>query len=102
MATSRTGTSKWLKVRRRALALGIDQGIHNCPICGALLDYERTRQPNSAEPDHILPYTKGGQDVIENIQVICRTCNIRKGNGRRKRPVPKQVQRAVPETGFRW
>ncbi len=29
--------------------------------------------------DHIVPLTKGGQSVKKNLQLICKTCNTRKG-----------------------
>src|SRR5690625_873336 len=62
MATSRTGTAKWLRIRRQAIKQAINNNIFNCPTCGVGLDYEHSRQPNSAEVDHILPHSRGGED----------------------------------------
>src|SRR5699024_11916667 len=49
MATSRTGTAKWLRIRRQAIKQAIEKNIFNCPTCGVGLDYEYSRQPNSVE-----------------------------------------------------
>lgn len=29
--------------------------------------------------DHIWPYSKGGEDTLENLRVLCRSCNSAKG-----------------------
>lgn len=29
--------------------------------------------------DHIHPYSRGGEDTLENLQTLCRSCNSKKG-----------------------
>jgi 5-methylcytosine-specific restriction endonuclease McrA len=42
----------------------------NCLCCGKLRD---------VGIDHILPISHGGDNNIDNLQVLCRTCNSKKG-----------------------
>jgi hypothetical protein len=46
-----------------------DGGI--CVRCGASKDLHF---------DHIIPYTRGGSDEAENLQLLCRTCNLAKSD----------------------
>jgi len=32
------------------------------------------------EYDHIIPRSKGGQNTVENVQILCRMCNLKKGD----------------------
>jgi 5-methylcytosine-specific restriction protein A len=82
MATSRTGTAKYLRNRKRALRQAQTQGLTHCPghegngyQCGVRLDYETPLLDESAETDHIIQHRHGGTDDIKNLRVICRRCN---------------------------
>lgn len=44
---------------------------NECNYCGA---------EENLEIDHILPISKGGNSVIENLQILCKPCNILKLN----------------------
>ena len=80
MATSRTGTARYLRNRRRVLTEAQRDGLTHCPgfdnhPCGRELNYDVPQQPNSAEADHIVEHRHGGTDDRENLRVLCRTCN---------------------------
>lgn len=42
-----------------------------CVTCGAT---------DHLSLDHIIPWSLGGEDTMENLQTMCRSCNSRKGN----------------------
>lgn len=86
MSSSRTGTTAWLTIRKQALrVLPL-----TCAACGSQLDRKAPRHtPTSAELDHIVPHSRGGQDVIENVQWLCFPCNRSKSDGRSPVVAPK-------------
>ena len=45
-----------------------------CPICGKHFEFEEM------QGDHIVPWSKGGRTIDENLQMLCSTCNATKGN----------------------
>lgn len=81
MGTSRTGTTEYKAWRKQALRDGQRNGIDHCPNCSVLLDYEKGKRPNSAEPDHIVPWSLGGRNTRDNARILCRRCNQSRGNG---------------------
>ena len=40
-----------------------------CRMCGRRFSYEEM------EGDHIVPWSKGGKNIPENLQMLCRRCN---------------------------
>ena len=46
-----------------------------CPYCN-----QQILSIDDAEVDHIIPYSKGGDTVIENAQLLHRHCNREKNN----------------------
>ena len=67
------------KVRRRSFNTEEREALYilaggRCqnPQCGRLLD-------GDWEPDHIVPFSKGGNTEISNGQALCTACNRQKG-----------------------
>ena len=49
---------------------------YTCPCCG--LSEPFNQKSKHLTEDHIIPLSKGGSDLIENIQPLCLSCNIKK------------------------
>lgn len=50
------------------------RGNGKCKICGKECEW------NNWEADHIIPWDRGGKTEVDNGQILCPTCNARKGN----------------------
>ena len=52
-----------------------------CQLCGCDTPRELmgTKAPNAPELDHKLSIALGGEHSVDNTQLLCRTCNRRKG-----------------------
>lgn len=73
-----TGDERHLSLRQfedrdKRSAYEKQKGI--CPLCGKHFEY------GEMHGDHIIPWSKGGKTIPENCQMLCMSCNIKKGNG---------------------
>jgi 5-methylcytosine-specific restriction endonuclease McrA len=55
----------------------LDRDRHKCRSCGSSPADDGNVK---LEIDHIIPWSKGGESVLNNLQTLCRACNIGKGN----------------------
>lgn len=58
--------STWWEIREKVL----ERDGRRCARCGST---------KRLHIDHIQPVAKGGGPWLENLQVLCRTCNLQKG-----------------------
>lgn len=63
--TSSGSTTLWRKIRSKVLI----RDDHTCQICGAM----------ATHVDHIIPRRLGGTDSMDNLQALCKRCNLAKG-----------------------
>lgn len=64
-----TRYARAIPARFRSAVLARDK--HRCRQCGSTDDLHI---------DHILPVSRGGLTVLDNLQTLCAPCNLRKGN----------------------
>ena len=68
-------TSRAINLRTRFLVLKRDN--FKCCSCGA----SPAKDPSvELHIDHIIPWSKGGETVVDNLQTLCSKCNIGKSN----------------------
>jgi len=74
-SSTRRRTTRKVNWRLRAQVLIRDNCI--CQMCGA----SPAKDPSvTLHADHIKPWAKGGETVLENLQTLCHVCNIGKSD----------------------
>lgn len=63
---------KYFTDDEKRAAYEVQKGV--CPICGGHFEYDEM------EGDHIVPWSKGGKTVPENLQMLCRRDNALKSD----------------------
>jgi hypothetical protein len=61
----------------------LDRDKWTCQCCGIKVHDRHTgnwNTPNKAHIDHIIPISKSGNSEPDNLQVLCRTCNLSKSD----------------------
>ena len=68
-----------IKTRRWMTKQLLNKHKGSCAICGESVQ-RKGDGPLRATMDHIIPLSKGGQDILSNLQLACRACNEKKGD----------------------
>lgn len=74
---SRTATKTNRNINLRLRFLVMKRDDFKCRICGRS---PATTQGIELQVDHIIPWSKGGETTIDNLQTLCRDCNLGKSN----------------------
>ena len=78
---ARQSTAQFPRKRERDLmTVGLRTNVmrrdgFRCRMCGA-----SASEGTTLHVDHILPVSRGGLTVLENLQTLCASCNLGKGN----------------------
>jgi 5-methylcytosine-specific restriction endonuclease McrA len=62
-----------LKSKKQRYWIWLSQGGH-CAACGVFVDCDE-----SYHIDHIKAWSKGGATELYNLQLLCPSCNLKKG-----------------------
>ncbi len=63
------------ELRDKAFKESKSRGYYVCSNCG-----KKSKNRIIFQVDHIVPLNKGGKTVPENLQILCKTCNMRKSD----------------------
>lgn len=72
-----TGNERLLSIRQftdKEKAVKYTEQDRKCAICGKEFPIEKM------QGDHIIPWSEGGKTTLDNLQMLCTTCNIKKSN----------------------
>lgn len=61
-----------IKNYRKMLKILLHKYNFSCAYCGS-------KNGNQLTIDHILPVSKNGSDELSNLQILCKSCNSKKG-----------------------
>lgn len=58
------------------------EGISNCPICavGSNANSTRIYKLKEMDADHVTAWSRGGESILENCEMLCKSHNRAKGN----------------------
>ena len=60
----------WMLVRKKLSPIVFERDGYKCARCGS---------QDHLQVDHIVPVAHGGGNELENLQTLCRHCNLKKG-----------------------
>lgn len=74
---------EWQNEKRAAIPDSVRRAVWDknggrCGYCDCELTWEPSHD-NSFHVDHVLPWSRGGSDNVENLTAACRECNLSKG-----------------------
>ncbi len=70
-------TKKQIRQRKWEIRQLIQQHGGRCVYCTDQVNLVHD-DPKQATRDHIVPTSKGGSELMSNLQLACRTCNLEK------------------------
>lgn len=71
---TRLGRREGRFIPREVMLKVVRRDNHICQVC------HKHVPDNEIEFDHLIPFSKGGPTTVENIRLLCRTCNRKKSN----------------------